>query len=236
MSSAQGGIGLIEEEARLAAELEDWFPRKGDKLFVSTSNAAVVDCTGFTARGEKRSSIGRHDLYADGYLLAADKLVESLQGLPQEDALIYPILYLYRHHVELALKGSIYLSLNWLFQGTEEERKQRFEKLELTRKHGISELWRVLKGLIPGLVDQMGSGTTEAFESLLGQVSEHDSSGQAGRYPFDRKGQQTLMRVNEVDLNHLRLQFKKMSHYLGALDEGIHQEIEAKDSQDANCY
>jgi len=166
-------------------------------------------------------------------LLAADRLVESLQGLPQEDALLYPILYLYQHHIELELKGSISLFLNWLHRGTAEEREKVFDYLG--REHSINNLWNKLKEVAPTVVNQLGQATTKAFESLLQQVSEpgsnepgskHRPFDQAVRYARYKDGSQTLLGVNEVDLDNLKTQFHKMSHYLGAIAEGIHQEID----------
>jgi hypothetical protein len=229
MSDEQLATWLDEEERKISVELENWLPRRGDRLFVSTPSAAVVDCTGSSAQGEERSPTGRHYLYADGYLLAADRIVESLKGLPSEDALIYPIFYLYRHHIELELKGAISLFLNWLYRGTPEERTKEVEELTQPQLHGIHTLWNKLKRLAPKELDEMGTETTEAFQSLVQQITDHDASGQAARYAFYRDGKQTFTRVNEVDLDNLRTQFRKMSHYVGAVREGIHQEINAEE-------
>ena len=45
-------------------------------------------------------------LYADGYRLAADRLIADAEGLTryQRNSVLYPILFLYRQHLELMLK------------------------------------------------------------------------------------------------------------------------------------
>ncbi|MGD0569686.1 MAG: hypothetical protein ABSA78_14905 [Candidatus Sulfotelmatobacter sp.] len=220
-------IDLEEEERRIQPELEDWLPRLGDTLLISTGEAAFVDCTGATGWGEERSPVGRNSLYSSGYLLAADRLVESLLGAAFEDALIYPIFYLYRHHVELELKGSISLFLNWLHGGTSEERDKQLQKL--TREHSIQALWDTLKSLAPQIAAQMPAAATEAFESLVQQINTHDGKSEAARYAFYRDGKQTLLGVDEVNLHNLRVQFHKVSHYLGAFKEAIHQEIDPEE-------
>jgi hypothetical protein len=222
MKEAEGAINLIEEENKLREELENSFPRTGDKLFISTPKAAFVDCTGFTGSGEGRSPIGRRALYARGYLLAADRLVESWQGLPHEDCLIYPVFHLYRHYVELEMKGAISLSLA-LHDGPPEEREKVLE--DLTKKHGIQDLWNTLKSFAAKVVSGMGATTTAAFESLVKEADEHDPNGQAAGYAFYRDGKQTFLALHEVDLDNLKIQFGKMGNYLGSLEEGIHQEM-----------
>ncbi len=220
-------IDLVEEQRKIEAELEDWLPGRGDTLLISTGNAAFVDCVGATSEGEERSPIGRNALYSSGYLLAADRLVESLVGAAFEDALIYPIFYLYRHHVELELKEATSLFLNRLYKGTPEEREKHLEKL--TREHGIQAIWDRLKSLAPEIAAQMSATTTEAFESLVQQINAHDGKAEAGRYAFYRDGTQTLLGVHEVDLHNLKAQFHKISHYLGDFRESIHQAIDPEE-------
>jgi len=44
-------------------------------------------------------------IYSDGYLLAANKLIKGLiNNSSDQDYLIYPIIFLYRHHIELIPK------------------------------------------------------------------------------------------------------------------------------------
>jgi len=45
MSDAKLNAELEREERRIKHELENWQPRAGDELFVSTPNSVVVDCT-----------------------------------------------------------------------------------------------------------------------------------------------------------------------------------------------
>jgi len=45
--------------------------------------------------------VGNWSFFADGYKLAADMLVDQAEGNPPEDCLIAPILFLYRHWVDL---------------------------------------------------------------------------------------------------------------------------------------
>jgi hypothetical protein len=214
----EGQWNLTDEERKIEAELENWLPRKGDQLFVASAGAAFVDCLGFTGYGEERSPIGRHSLYSGGYLLAADRLVETLLGTAHEDALIYPIFYLYRHHIELELKESLYPFVNRLHAGTEEQRKQLKKTFG---RHSIKELWDTLKIFAPTIIARISTETTAAFESLVEEIDHYDGSGEEGRYAFYKDGKPTFSQLQAVNLGHLKLQFHKMSHYLGGLSEEI---------------
>src|ERR1700740_2864765 len=161
-------IGPYQEQRKIEAELANWLPSMGDQLLVSTADATVVDCLGFTADGEERSPIGRDSLYSNGYLLAADRLVESLAGVAFEDCLIYPVFYLYRHYIELELKGSIKLFLSCLYKGSQAGRERQLAKL--AERHSIQVLWDKLKSLSPTTIARMSLTATEAFHCLVRQI------------------------------------------------------------------
>jgi hypothetical protein len=70
--------------------------------------------------------------YIDGYKKAADKLVNDMDS--HIDLLVYPIVFLYRHHVEISLKEMIE-SGDFLL-GT---------KFNKTKTHGLNSLWMEVK-------------------------------------------------------------------------------------------
>ena len=61
---------------------------------------------------------------------------------------------------------------------------------------------------------------------MILEFDEHDPSSQAGRYPEDTRGNQTLTRLEIVDLRTLKLGIHKISHYLGAVIEQIGEDRE----------
>ena len=56
---------------------------------------------------------------------------------------------------------------------------------------------------------------------------------QAARYESDKKGSPTLAGLRVVDLKDLKTGIHKLSHYLGAICEGIGQEIEWRNEMDS---
>lgn len=65
-------------------DLVDWLPKPGDRLFIATETGLHLDPLGLTPRGEERQLAGRWQLYAEGFLSAADRLVDSCQAHPHE--------------------------------------------------------------------------------------------------------------------------------------------------------
>jgi hypothetical protein len=76
------------------------WPAPDDKLFVSTDANSDAD---LSPRFEAREFLIR-----EGYKNAADMLVEkSRESNLDRDSLVYPIVFCYRHYLELALKALI---------------------------------------------------------------------------------------------------------------------------------
>ncbi len=217
--------GTFDEEARkLEKEHLDWLPRKEDKLFRESGSSALLDPLGFSLPHAVRSLCGRWILYADGFLLAADRLVDSYGNQPWEDALIYSVLTLYRHHIELSLKILVNSCPAYLSGLSEEEASTRIRKLSET--HDLKKLWHTLKTLYPRCNDWASQEQIEAFETLLFEFDEHDPDSQASRYPVHRKGSQTLLNLRAIDLCALKEGVTKISHYLDCIYEGLGQEAD----------
>jgi hypothetical protein len=215
---------LQAEEDRLLNDYD--LPRQGDKLFVETDSAARLDSLGLSdpLLPETRPLAGRRKLYSDGYLLAGDRIVDSLTGAPWEDALIYPILYLYRHHIELELKGLIAYSLNHLPNTNTPDIEAKFAGFK--NGHKLSRFWDLLKEAFPKWAEGSSPASQLAFEALLTELAEHDPVGQAARYEVDTKEKPTLATLRLVDLPTLKIGIHKISNYLRCIYEGIGQEVE----------
>jgi hypothetical protein len=198
------------EQRLLERELAEFLPKAGDRLFVASAAGAHVDPLGFSAAGEKRSSIGRWQLYSSGFLHAGDRLVDSTSGAPHEDELIYPILALYRHHLELELKyATRYYSRDANLRGW------------LTEKHSLIALWQKLSEIYPRFGEWASEECTKACFALLSEFDGHDPNSQGFRYPEDKRGDPTLIQLSVIDLRSLKLGVHKVAHYVGTIVEQI---------------
>jgi hypothetical protein len=115
-------------------------PRKSDVLFGSGAdwqvNACVHSVLGATA-------------YQDGYRRAALHLAEYVCDAGRgQDFLVYPIVYLYRHHAELTLK-SIVSAAAFVVDYTMTK-----DDLDTLGRHDLAKLWKLAKPML----DALGSG------------------------------------------------------------------------------
>jgi len=173
---------------------------------------------------EPRSLIGRRGLYEDGYKEAADTLVDSVQGGQQQHWILYPIIFLYRHWLELTLKGLItyahHTKQHW--QPGEREKKLK----DLASYHDLGALWGELKSFLAGVRLDLSLDTTIAFDFLVKEFAAYDERGQAFRYPVNTRDVQTLQQPDVIDLPNLKFTVAAMSNYLGVVHEAIAQHLD----------
>ncbi len=134
-----------------------------------------------------------------GYLNAADKLVGMvIERQALADEMLYPVCFLYRHYVELALKEII--GLGGLL---------RHESWLSEEGHNLCTLWNkampVLRDFVPGMqVEEL-----EAVGKQIAELQEIDPKADGFRFPKTREtknqpAQATLAGLRHVNLRHMR--------------------------------
>ncbi len=140
------------------------------------------------------------NLYASGYLETADSIVDGLLNgsisYRKIDLLIYPSVFLYRHHFELRIK-QLYFKV-CKFWGSQPN---------LRRTHTLLEIWEDFKEKILEAAEkfEMSEQTQEYMgivESKLQQFAELDPSSMAFRYPIE-KGNESLKERKYLHLGQL---------------------------------
>ncbi len=121
--------------------------------------------------------------YCEGFRRAADAIVDGVELSPRsQNLLIYPVLYLYRHHIELALK-LIYL------EGAE----RNLSNGSFLATHDLNKLWAKAKGVLASGDLLHGQGVDfETVERLIEELHEVDPHGEAFRYPVGRRQEPSL--------------------------------------------
>ena len=158
--------------------------------------------------------VGNWSLFADGYKLAADLLVDQVEGNPSEDCLIAPILFLYRHWVELKLKELI-LSL------------KLFSVVEINRPnhHRLYALWFIVKSNLHCLRDS----NNRDFILLDARIKELDGfdPGERFRYPVNTSSEITEL-PESLGINNLKDTMDKINNAFGLIDGGMDCEAEGR--------
>jgi len=159
--------------------------------------------------------IGNWSFFADGYKLAADRLVDQVEGNPPEDCLIAPILFLYRHWVELKLKELI-LSL------------KAFSVAEITRPnhHRLYHLWSIVKANLHYLRDSNNQDFI-LLDARINELDGLDPDGYRFRYPVNTKSEITDL-PESLGIKNLKDTMEKISKAFGLIDGGLDSEMEGR--------
>lgn len=148
------------------------------------------------------------DTYAEGYKLAGDKLVDAViteRGW-QIDFMVYPIVFLYCHYLELRLK-ELSLKVGIKVLGT----------------HKLLPLWKALR---PRLEAVWNDPESQAFNALIeARLSELDvvDSSESFRYPKLKGGQSTLAGLREINVERLKNVIQAVSNVLDGSSIGLYE-------------
>lgn len=134
-------------------------------------------------------------MYVEGYRRAAEQLIEQVERTHiEQDFLVYPILFLYRHHIELRLKELLELLYHL---GS--------RSCPAPYGHNLLQFWFECKRDLEELVGD--GGEKEWFRSVehcIKQLATTDPDSDAFRYPTGRKHFKSAATLTHVNLATLR--------------------------------
>jgi hypothetical protein len=179
------------------------FPRgygkKQNDLFAPGPDIRLNACVGWNG--------GPADFarYSRGYFLAGQRLVESIESESMRcvDSLVYPIVMVYRHGVETALK---YLRrrLPSLFD----------EPSEFKLDHDIMVNWKTVRGYLKRLDGSAEPTELDQIEKTLNDLIELDPNGMVFRYPEDKGGAMHLEETSIINVRVFADGIKPVSDFL----------------------
>lgn len=175
------------------------WPKKGEHLFRSDLRDHNNACLNFIK--------DQFDLYAVGYKRAADLLVEhAIITHSNQDTLVYPIVFLYRHYLELRMKDII-KDGNLLLDSPE----------SYPKGHNISKLWEKCKVIIKKLNGSNGiMDEIKAVDENITEFSKIDPKSMAFRYPTDREDKPSLPGIKYINLGNLISVMMNIANFLDA--------------------
>lgn len=134
---------------------------------------------------------------ATGFKNSGDLVVRGVvEHRLSTERMFYPVAYLYRHYVELALKDLIRMAL--LLELTDGAKKA-------LSGHDLERLWRKARSALEAFFDGDDRTSLEAAESIVLQFHALDKSGQEFRYPRGKDKQPYLVNApSHVSLEGLR--------------------------------
>lgn len=173
----------------------DGFGGKHNSLFRPGPNAKLNACVG---RNGGPANLSR---YATGYFDAGARLIKSLQDDQHwVDCLVYPVVMVYRHAIEIALKH-LAKKIPPLF------RKE--SNLNLT--HKLLDNWMIIRPLLRQL--GLKNEELDPIEQKLYEFIQIDPYGETFRYPEARDGSLQLQETSLINLEVFGEEMKLLSDF-----------------------
>jgi hypothetical protein len=164
---------------------EELWPRPGDTLFAPDSDSENNACVGW-------SSDHWHG-YMEGYRRAAERLVQHVVETGRDlDYFVYPVAFLYRHAIELALK--FLQARGQLLLG---------QQPTASAHHGLASLWTECRRLIDKVWPNHPKDELDAAESVIRQLDLKDGRSTTFRYPTTKEGHSSLPDGELINLRNL---------------------------------
>lgn len=142
----------------------------------------------------------------DGYKEAADILVaKAMEDRPRSYLLLYPILFCYRHFLELSLKYVI------TTYGRRAGVRPNF------KDHDLDLLWPTFRQVVAYYGEGDRAALT-AVEAVVAEFAKIDPRSFTFRYPTSREGDAIVINQDSVDLAQLRETMDGVAHYFNGMD------------------
>jgi hypothetical protein len=169
--------------------------------FGPTSDSPMHACLGWVQA--RREFYG----YLEGYRRAAEVVYGSIEVAGRLDTMFLPLAFLWRHHLELALKDIIALG-----------RSLRDEPWGFPSHHRLDDLWREARSY----VEEHGSGDMPELgnvESNLAEFTRIDPSAAGFRYPLNaqRNDQSLADPPSHVDVGQFQEAMEALANFFSAV-------------------
>lgn len=163
-----------------------------------------------------------HDMsggYTEGYRLAAELLTKHVATKNRDhDFLVYPICYLYRHHLELQIKQIIRVGRRLL----EKKGSHHFN-------HKLSDLWPLAKGILREVEpNQPDPPAFRLIDDLVSDIANVDFDAQAFRFPTKTRGDRSLDGVKHISLTTLQQTIEPLASFLWGCEAGLSEMLQLK--------
>jgi hypothetical protein len=176
------------------------WPMQSDKPFSEASEPAgnaKIAGDGFT----------RLVLMVDGYKKAADLMVErTIEDWRERDLLVFPIIFNYRHFLELSLKyhlatygRGVEIAPNW-------------------NSHDLVVLWSEFRDMLDRYGIDDPDEVDPVVESIILSYAKVDPGSFSHRYPVDRQGITLPVARSELDLENLADVMNAVANYFKGTD------------------
>jgi hypothetical protein len=215
-------------------------PRRTDVLFRPDDDFGTNACLAHWHDVERA--------YTDGYRTAARHLAKQVcDSQSEQDRLVYPIVYLYRHHAELVLKGIIDNASALL------DRKLTDQDYKTLGRHDLVELWEMAWPSLNAICKLAGEDNLpiedlEGVTSYIQQIHEHDPDGQRFRYATTKlkssgsrkapsaRGPSLSPELNLINIRVFAIAMENLADYLEGIESWLGGLRQGRDEMHQDAY
>ncbi len=181
--------------------LEHRWPKKGDRL---------LRRSGDWKRGVEfsRNALSKHACLWSGYMSAGAGLIElcTRDGYEHErHFVIYPILFNYRHGLELAMKWIIVMYGGQGIRGIDEVH------------HDLWKIWKRCRKIMQDFGSEKDEAV-QAVERIIKEFHDLDKAGITFRYGWSKDGKEIKLPDHMIDLENIRDVMEGVAGFFVGLD------------------
>lgn len=144
--------------------------------------------------------------YTEGYRRAADILIKHIdESGRDQDFLVYPVLYLYRHHIELLIKQIVGLALVL----SEEPDTDQYKK----DNHNLNTLWLLANKLLPEVNDSHRSSNFRLIKEVVKKLHNAHRLVTDLRYARRNDDTRSFEGIQDVNTSCFREKWKRLPIY-----------------------
>ena len=159
--------------------------------------------------------------YTEGYRRAADILINHIdESGRDQDFLVYPVLFLYRHHLELLIKQIIGLARAL----AEDPDKHQYKKDD----HNLNNLWPLAQKLILEVDDSYRPSDFKIVKEVVKALHQADERATDFRYAKRNDGTRSLEGIHYVNTRRFGKKMGEASDLLDGVDNGLRYLLDCK--------
>ncbi|UXR65925.1 hypothetical protein EZJ49_06655 [Bdellovibrio bacteriovorus] len=203
---------------------EEWLQGKSlkesDSIFKKSPNWMMNSCLNFAP--------DMTGAYTRGFKAMAQVGIEAIRdNRSQQDILVYPIVFNFRHHIELQLKEAIGYGFEFL------DRSQSVPNI-----HSIDKLWSELKSVLAEVKKVTGqcpdASEIKNAERVIMELVCLDPEGINFRYAKNKKGEGSIdQELRILNLESFSGAIDKLSFFLDCVVSHLHFLFEYKNEAEA---
>lgn len=180
--------------------MKNRWPKRGDRLLRASGDWE-------TAVQFEPHPMSRNAFLWDGYMTAGAALIDEAERRPQDrHGLIYPILFNYRHGLEIAMKWTIgmYGRLGDV----------RLDELD----HDLWSLWKKCQAIVESVERPDEDEALKAVEQIVKDFHDIDRAAMTFRYSTDRKGGTIVLPDKPIDLRNVQHVMEAVDNFFKGAD------------------